>query len=346
MLFIDRDKIESILILMPDKHMGNVVVSIPAILSLQNYFKDKVKGIVVDESYQEIMQAFFQEKIILPYSLRKNRSGIFLIKHFLSFMKKMRKIDSDVSIDFEGRTTGAVLSFLSGAKYRIGFKNGNKSYYYNVKIFPYGYVHKSEYYLSIPQKLGIPFKNKIKPKLKDEWEKSLYNKLFKAGITEYEKIICIHPGAGKIYKKWPAQNFAKVADYLAKKGFCVILIGSDKDKNDIFNVMSFMKNKAIRFGNELSLGELMSLFKITKLYIGNDSGPMHLASLFNIPIIAIFGPADDKRWKPFGNRIVVLRGADRCIKCKGKDCNLNFRCINLISVDKVIESANKILKVI
>ncbi|MCM8808223.1 MAG: glycosyltransferase family 9 protein [Candidatus Omnitrophica bacterium] len=344
MSYFDPVKAEGIIIFMPDKHMGNVVMSLRAIKSMENYFKDKIKGIIIDELYKEILFSFFDNDIILPYNLRKKSSKIWYMREFLNFIKKIRRLKPTVSVDYEGRTTGAVLSFLSGARYRVGFMNSEKSYCYNVKILPDGnYKHKSEYYLSIPLKLGIPIIDKLTPTIKKEWEISLGKKLSNLGTNKNSKIVSIHPGAGKIYKKWPAKNFAFVADYLIENGYAVVFIGSERDEDDVLCVKSYMKNKAFDLCGKLSLGELMALFKKTKLYIGNDSGPMHLASLFNIPIIALFGSANEGRWRPFGDKVVTLRGAERCWKCKGRHCNKDFQCIKMISTDEVLRKV-KILE--
>lgn len=336
MYYFDKDKIKNILIFMTDKHMGNFVVSLPAIISVVNYFNEKVKGIVIDESYKDIALAFFKQEKVVLYNLRKSRSKFGSVLSFLILLKKLKSVKPSLSIDFEGRTGGAFLSLLSGAKYKVGFKGGEKSYCYNIKISPNGYIHKSEFYLSIPQNLGIPLIKELHPKIREEWYNSLVAKLNKAGIIDFNNIVCIHPGAGKIYKKWPPQNFASLSDYLIDKGYSVILIGSHRDMEDISQIKSYMKNKAYDFCNKLSLGELMALFKNSKLYIGNDSGPMHLAALFDVPIIALFGSADEKRWKPLGEKVNVLKSSERCEKCRGKDCEKDFRCITSISTEEVI----------
>ncbi|MCS7232171.1 MAG: glycosyltransferase family 9 protein [Elusimicrobiota bacterium] len=329
---------------MPDKHMGNLIVSLPAIKSVECFLENKVKGIIVDESYKEILLAFFDNTKIIPYTLRKVKSKIWLIKDFLKFIKEIRSLNPTLSIDYEGRTVGAFISFLSGAKYRVGFSNADKSYYYNIKISPNQYLHKYEYYISIPLKLGIPIINNLKPTIKNEWEVSL-KKFFSPSkeAIKHDKIVCIHPGAGKIYKKWLPQKFALVADYLVEKGYIVVFIGSKKDKDDILKVRSYMKHEALDLSTKISIGELMALFKTIKFYIGNDSGPMHLASLFGIPIITLFGPSNEKRWKPIGEKVIVLRGNERCDKCKGKNCEKDFQCITSISPYDVIEKIREFL---
>jgi ADP-heptose:LPS heptosyltransferase len=108
--------------------------------------------------------------------------------------------------------------------------------------------------------------------------------------------------------------------------------------------MSLISHKAYNLGGSLSIGELMALFEMSSLFLGNDSGPMHLAAAMGTPIVALFGPVDERRWRPLSPNSVVLRGQEPCDDCKikRKDCD-NFPCITLLSPKKVKEEIAKLL---
>jgi heptosyltransferase-3 len=103
-------------------------------------------------------------------------------------------------------------------------------------------------------------------------------------------------------------------------------------------------HKAYNLGGSLSIGELMALFEMSSLFLGNDSGPMHLAAAMGTPVVALFGPVDEGRWRPLSPNSVVLRGQEPCDDCrsKRKDCD-NFPCITLLSPNKVKEAINELL---
>ena len=87
----------------------------------------------------------------------------------------------------------------------------------------------------------------------------------------------------------------------------------------------------------------MALFEKSSLFIGNDSGPMHLAAAVGIPVVALFGPAVEAEWGPISKEAIVLRGEQRCEKCTGKNCQHDFKCIRMISVYDVKAAAEKLI---
>lgn len=339
MYFLDKE-IKSVAILMPEKHMGNVIISLPSILSLSNLFKDSNLCVVVDERYADIIDAFIKDAFIIPYPRIsiKNASIFKKIKLLYSVVKKLRIQKPDITIDLEGRTVGPVQSFLSGSDIKIGFESSDKSFLYDIKVPSRDRIHKSKYYLLMPHHLGFNKTVNLKMRVKELWLEELSQK-----INLDERIITIHPSAGKIYKKWSYIKFAEVADYFARNGYMICFIGSSNDSKDIAYVREKMNEDSIDLSGQLTIRELIALFKVSSLFIGNDSGPMHLSSLIGTPTIALFGPADVKRWSPIGEKSIVIEGDFRCKKCKGKDCLLEFKCMDSISVEQVIISAEELL---
>ena len=74
----------------------------------------------------------------------------------------------------------------------------------------------------------------------------------------------------------------------------------------------FFRSKAYNLGGSLSIGELMALFEMSSLFLGNDSGPMHLAAAMGTPIVALFGPVDERRWRPLSPNSVLSGRSARC----------------------------------
>jgi ADP-heptose:LPS heptosyltransferase len=325
---------------MPEKHMGNVIVSLPSILSISNFFKDVNLSILIDERYTDIIDTFIENVSIIPYPRMRIKNAPFYKKIilFYSIVKKLRIQKPDIIFDLEGRSVGPIQSFLSGSKIKIGFESSDKSYLYNIKVPSKGRMHKSHQYLLIPRYLGFNTNLNLQLRIKELWLKELAKK-----INLHDKIISIHPSAGKIYKKWPFVKFAKFGDYFAEKGYKICFIGSLKDREDVRKVVKIMNKDSIDLSGKLTIGELIVLLRSSSLFLGNDSGPMHLSALIGTPTIALFGPADENRWAPLGKRFVVLRGGFRCNKCKGRDCNLEFKCTTDIKVEAVISSAEQLL---
>ncbi len=329
-------KIRDILILMSDRHMGNLVVSIPAIRSIRESFRDVRLHLLVDSAYKEIVETLNIDNLML-YPRRQLREGTALMRlmTYLRFIYHLRDIKPDIAIDLEGREYSSVLTFLSGASIRYGPSTSKRAFLYNRRIEFSNNKHKLYKYLDIASATGARARTEFNLRPSDEKRASLRQKLMDYGIDLDRPIICIHPGAGKIYKQWSVEGFATISDWLSSKGIQVVFVGGDNDIEDIKKIESLAGYPFHNTAGRISLGELMALFEISTLYIGNDSGPMHLAGAMGLPVIALFGPADERRWGPLSDRRIILRGEEPCQRCRGRRCEYEFRCIKAIAFNDV-----------
>ncbi len=102
-------------------------------------------------------------------------------------------------------------------------------------------------------------------------------------------LVAIHAGAGDPRRRWPARNFAVLADELAARGACVVVVGSRQDEQAVVQeVLDNMRQQAHNLWGRLSLGGLAGLFSMCRLVVSNDSGPMHLASAVGTPTVGIY----------------------------------------------------------
>lgn len=346
-MLISYEKIRSVLIVMMDRHLGNLVVSLSSIVALQQLFRGRNVYLVVDSSYSEVVESIdgFDGIFYFP---RREIYGSKVLRRIvlpLKFINKIRSVSPGAVIDLQGGSASSALSFFSGAAYRLSNSSAKRSYVYNTKIdLPVG-KHKVHSYTEIASALGANIDDPYyRLHTSESRRSSLGSILRKHGISFEKPTISIHTGAGNVHKQWTTEGFAEIADWLSARGFQVILVGADRDLDKIDATMSLMGHKAYNLGGSLSIGELMALFEMSSLFLGNDSGPMHLAAAMGTPIIALFGPVDEKRWRPLSPNSVVLRGQEPCDDCriKRKDCD-NFPCITLLSPKKVKEVIGELL---
>ena len=346
-MLISDDKISSVLIVMMDRHLGNLVVSLSSIVALQEYFRAKKVYLVVDSAYREAVESITGFDRLFYFPRREIYASKVLRKTvlYLKFIKKVRSISPDTVIDLQGGSASSAVSFFSGAAYRLSNSFAKRSYVYNTKIdLPVG-KHKVHSYTEIAIALGANIEDPYyQLHVFESRRSSLGSVLKKHGINFEKPIISIHTGAGNIHKQWTTEGFAEVADWLSAQGFQVIFVGADRDLEKINATLSLIGHKAYNLGGSLSIGELMALFEMSSLFLGNDSGPMHLAAAMGTPVVALFGPVDERRWRPLSPNSVVLRGQEPCDDCrsKRKDCD-NFPCITLLSPNKVKEAIGELL---
>jgi len=127
-----------------------------------------------------------------------------------------------------------------------------------------------------------------------------------AGFTaERNEFAILNPGAGWGAKRWPVERYGQVAKELAKDGLCSLINYGPGEEELAVAVEDAGAGAARKIS--CSISELIALTRRARLFIGGDTGPMHLAAALKIPVVAIFGPTNPARNGPFGTRSIVLR---------------------------------------
>jgi len=130
--------------------------------------------------------------------------------------------------------------------------------------------------------------------------------------VERDSLVVVHPGAGGRHKRWPAERFAALADRCSEHGGDVALTCGPADEDAVAAVQSAVRGAQPRVLAGLGLDELAGLLARAHCFIGNDSGITHLASLLNVPTLALFGPYDPLYWAPIGERVAVVDAGTTC----------------------------------
>ena len=159
-----------------------------------------------------------------------------------------------------------------------------------------------------------------------------------------KNLIIMHPGAGSSRKRWPVENFLRVATLIGgmSLGQVVFIVGPAEP-----DLALFIKDKSkgdFRVYEVCDLSYLVTLVRQARCFVGNDSGVTHLAAFMGIPTVAIFGPSSPKRWSPVGRATNVLRGAAECTPCFEVDavnCE-DPQCLSGVLVDTVLEAVRRI----
>ena len=155
------------------------------------------------------------------------------------------------------------------------------------------------------------------------------------------KILGLCPGAeyGEA-KRWPAEYYAEVANDALKKGWQVLLFGSDKDVHVTSQINRLTQNKCVDLGGKTKLGEAIDLMSICDTVISNDSGLMHMAAALNKKLIAIFGSSDPYHTPPMQPDAVIAYLGLSCSPCFKRECPLkdeaHLACLNNITPQTVL----------
>lgn len=332
-----------LVLLMPTKHMGNLLVSLQSIATLVQANQSK-SLVVVDENYREILESIPAIKDVLYYpraSLsRANKLGkLGLLKKFYDSLRAYR---SSLLLNFDSQPLSTNIALMSRIKPSWGLSDTPRKQLYTKimdgnSVSPHRFHHYDQYardLLACPSLQQYPTLRVL-----EKHSDSLRQILQSHNIDADQPYICIHAGATKDYKLWPAANYARTADWLVSQGYQVIFVGAGSSDRSIIKDINQKSTEAYtNLCDSLSLGQLIALFSRSAFFLGNDSGPMHLATACGVPVIALFGPTDEQRWGPLGSNATIIRDTQACTDvCSKKFCSEGFRCIK--SLDENIVRA-------
>ena len=345
-MVINTDRVHTVLTLMPDKHLGNLIVSLPAIDALIKHFRRKAFYLIIDNAYREIIESLISKENIKFYPRNQSNTGSYprrALSH-IEFMRNIRKIHPDIVIDLQGGHTSSLITLFSGASTRVAKSTANRAYAYNVRVDLAKGKHKVHSYIEIAAAVGAPVCESVfRLQATRARRVSLENKLRNIGLVSGSRLVTVHPGFGKLQKLWTVSGFAAMADWLAARDYQVIFVGGPGELARTSEITSLLSHQTYNLVGSLSLGELMALFEMSSLFLGNDGGPMHLAAAMGTPIVALFGFADESRWGPRCEKAIVLRGQERCQDCSRKDCQ-DPVCINTLSPEAIKRAIDTLIE--
>ncbi|MFA6357557.1 MAG: lipopolysaccharide heptosyltransferase II [Candidatus Omnitrophota bacterium] len=329
--------------------MGDVLLSTPVIQALRESFPQAYIAMMVTPYARDIVEGNpYLDEVILYDKDGKHKSWVGSLK----FAGRLKKKKFDLAIVLYPNNRVHLITFLAGINQRLGYDR-NFKFLLTDQIKhtkQYGEKHESEYALDLVRYLGVKPKEvslfmPIKQE-SEEWANALFRE---EGIKGTDRLLVIHPTASCDSRIWPAERYAQVAEKLIQKyGFKVCIVSGGKDIQKAKAVVKNMRSKVVDLIGKTSISQVASLLKRSQLFISTDSGPMHVAVAFGVPVVTIFGRKQPglspKRWGPLGKQSKYLHKDVGCIQCLAHNCKKEFACLKAISVDDVVLAVESILK--
>lgn len=301
--------------------MGDVIHTLPAAQALRDGFSRAQIGWLIEERWAELLcapgtgrrgprsterpLADWVHTVNLP-RWRKSLSQLSTFEQIARVWNDVRSARYQVAIDLQGAIRSAVLARWSAAPIVYGSAQPRElpaSLWYTRQVIPRG-SHIIEQNVSVVEgvvgtRLAVPA---VTLPHDPAAEEQLGKDLVRQGLEEYA---ILNPGAGWGAKRWPAERYGEAAVRLAREGIrCLVNYGPGEE--DLFERVNAASNGVVR-PTKASVTGLIALTRAAKLFIGGDTGPLHLAAALQVPVVAIFGPTDPARNGPYGTRSVVLR---------------------------------------
>lgn len=332
---IIKDQIKKILCIKP-RGIGDIILSTIILENLNSYFPSAEIHYLTEEFAKEAVNTHPLVSKALSY---KKEDSLF------SIIKKIRSEEYQIVFDLWSNPKSAQITFLSGAKYRVGYSYRGRRYAYNIKAdVGRGDYHSAEHNLELLKAAGIPIISKrIKYYIDQEAEESA--NLFISSVVSSKYLIGIIPSGGWDSKKCPTEKWIEIIEELKIKCNCKFLIlWGPEDRQDAIEIQRNFADEAI-LAPQTNLNHLAALIGKCNLVISNDSGPMHLAAAIGVPTLGLFGPTDPKKHGPYSdNSDYVIKSDLHCIICNKLICPFNKECFYEMSTEEIAEKSLKLLK--
>lgn len=268
----------------------------------------------------------------------------------LQLIRAIRKFKADLVFDLHGGSTSAILTYLSGARLRVGYEESRNSRFYNVRVpntrelWGRDKIHTVEHQLAPLKYVGFnvePIPDLHVPV--DDEAFSRLQSLCWEDIADGDFIL-LHPAAAFETKQWPVERFIQLVHLLAADGMRVIASAGPGEEG-LLEAMRKVPGDQLKILPPLPLSEFIALASMCRLYVGNDTGTTHIAAALGKPVVAVFGSSNADSWHPWGVPYRVLRGDLPCIPCPGYSCSEydEPRCILSIGVDAVYKAVCELL---
>lgn len=250
----------------------------------------------------------------------------------------LRRARYDMVIDLLGNPRSALMTFASGAPYRVGYDFRGRAYAYNVLVRPRGAeVHNVEFNLDALRRIGVPVVS-VSPRfpLSAEDRDFARREAERLGLTG-RLAIGFNPGTNRPTERWPAERFAELGRLLADRFGARMCVFWGPGEQPLAEAIAARIGEAAAVAPPTSLKRLGAMFERCSLVVSNDSGPMHIAAALGVPTVGIFGPVNPLLQGPYGETArYVRREALSCLGCNyDKSCPIGNPCMTELEPEAV-----------
>ena len=338
------------------RSIGDIVLLTPALRLLKEWRPDLRISVVVEARFRDLLEGNSAiEELLDP----GGGSGLAKIASRFRAIRDLRRRNFSLCVNLHGGPTGTLLTRVSGAQWKVGFDYYRSRGAYNVlipdsrSILGKKAVHTAEHQAAIFFYLGLPRRELPRAELhfKEEdlrwWQKKRESLDLGAG----RGYALVHPTALFATKQWAPDNFAKLGAFLDREaGLAPVYSCGPAESHDL-DAVEKAAGGPIRRVEGASLGQFAAALDGARIFVGNDSGPAHMAAALGRPVVVIFGSSSSPIWGPWprddsSGRERIVQNFYECNPCPGDRCYQFERpeCILSVKFEQVRSAVEDVLK--
>jgi lipopolysaccharide heptosyltransferase II len=340
--------------------IGDVVFTTPLIRALRRHLPDAELTYLVEPPAAPVLRGnpHLHGLIVAP-----KRRGLARLRDDFSTARQLRRERFDVAIDLHGGPRGAWFAWASGAPMRIGYTIAGRSWMYThvvPRAADLSPRHSVANQFDLLAPLGIdhcePAREPVEMSDDPAARQRVEQRLRDAGIAPEHQLVVIHVSAGNAFRRWPADSFTALAAGLVRERASrrVMLLSGPSDRAAANAIADAARASLGTAGGSIASGEfdpaeIRALASRAAVYIGGDSGPLHIAATTTTPIVQLLGPTLAERSMPWRSAEYFAEAVDMgplpCRPCHQRVCAPgDFRCLTGITPERVIAAAERAMR--
>lgn len=334
-------------------NIGDVLVTVPVLDAIRARFRDVHIALLTSPGRpgapgaEEVLprQTLFDELLIYHTpEVQEWRGRIRLLR-------RLRRGRFDVFIELSNQLSttrdelrNMMFARFTGCRLAMGFDVSQVPFFLRDQALHISQAQESRrIYGSLEATLLLgPYRDVCLPVLESAREE-IADLLSHHGLRKSDDYVVMHVGAKRQTNRWPAERCAYVADEITRRwGLRVVLTGNQSEVALVEDIASRMHENPILLCGQIDLRLMAALLQKARLYVGNDTGPMHLAAAVGAPVVGIFSARDfPDKWYPAGPGQIVLRQDAPCSPCFKEVCDQDLICLKSISADQVLSAVGQ-----
>lgn len=323
--------------------IGDAVLALPALTQLRQNAPGAEIWVAAHGWVREMFEGhpLLDGTVALPsYSSRRS---------FFEGVRRLRPHRFDAGLLLTNSFSSALLFASAGISERWGYSRDGRRFLLTRPLRPESTVpprHQVLYYSHLVSALGFGSSTpELAFPLQEKDVQAAQDLLASRGVAQGKTRVVLNPGA--FYgpaKRWPAERFSGLASRLQKSHDAEIIItGSSAEAPLARDISDGMTEKPHVLTGATSLRTLAGVLALADLVVSNDSGPMHIANALKTPLVAVFGPTDQRVTGPFQPPCRVIRKDVTCWPCSHRKCPTDHGCMTEISIEEVAEAGRNLL---
>ena len=317
--------------------IGDVLLSTIVLKNLRLAFPDAAVDFLTESPSATLLRRTLDRGEVVVYD-RRAMTGLDLIR-------RVRSGSYDLVIDLFGNPRTALVTRLSGAPHRVGYRFRGRTYAYTTVVTPRGgEVHNTQFNLDALEAIGVPIRDRTVSLHLGDQDRRTAETFLAGSCSGPGMLVALNPSGGWYTKRWSLEKFAALGDRLVDRFKAqIILPWGPGELSDVEKIQRAMRHAAV-IPPETTLLELAGLLERMAFVVTNDSGPMHLAAAVGTPVLGIYGPTNPMLQGPYGDRHRTIRlDGLECLGCNLTRCPIGHVCMRDLTVERVGDAVEQLM---